>query len=174
MVDASWTVRGNEAQLQYTYRSLRGTLQPKDLPELVDRIDRAADLVVCRIGTGRRLAAAPATAVTSAARPPHPLEPVAAAAVAGRADASSGWLGFLVAGGKRRGRPRAQLLQESPGLVLAARGAIDLAHPTGADHGGDPAVRERAADHDDTPRSGPHAASSASTVSTCFGMPMSA
>ncbi len=28
-LDASWSVRGNEAQLQYTYRSLRGSLPAK-------------------------------------------------------------------------------------------------------------------------------------------------
>ena len=99
LVDASWTVRGNEAQLQYTYRSLRGTLSPKDVPELVDRIDRASDLVVCRVGARRPLAAAPATAATSPARPLRPVRPVAAAAVAGRDDASGGWLGLLVACG---------------------------------------------------------------------------
>ena len=97
LVDASWTVRGNEAQLQYTYRSLRGTLLPKDVPELTDRIDRASDLVVCRVGARRSLAVAPAAAAT--ARPLRPVRPVAAAAIARRDDASGGWLGLLLACG---------------------------------------------------------------------------
>jgi transglutaminase-like putative cysteine protease len=99
VVDASWAVHGNEARLQYTYRSLRGTLQPKDLPELVDRIDRAADLVVCRVGAGRRLAAAPADTATSPERTGRPVGPVASVAVAPRDEASGRWLAMLLAGG---------------------------------------------------------------------------
>jgi transglutaminase-like putative cysteine protease len=48
-MDASWRVRGNEARLEYTYRSLRGSLPPADVPEFVARVERAADLVVCRV-----------------------------------------------------------------------------------------------------------------------------
>ena len=99
VVDASWTVRGNEAQLQYTYRSLRGALQPKDLPDFVDRIDRAEDLVVCRVGVGRR----PTSAAGAAATPPAvPVRPVGATAgaAAGRLDEATGsWIAFLLAGG---------------------------------------------------------------------------
>jgi transglutaminase-like putative cysteine protease len=48
-MDASWTVRGNEARLEYTYRTLRGSLPPADVAGHVDSVDRAAGLVVCRL-----------------------------------------------------------------------------------------------------------------------------
>jgi transglutaminase-like putative cysteine protease len=48
-MDASWTVRGHEARLEYTYRTLRGSLPPAEVAAYVESVDRAADLVVCRL-----------------------------------------------------------------------------------------------------------------------------
>lgn len=96
-MDASWSVRGNEARLQYSYRSLRGSLSPKDVPLFVDRLDRAADLVVCRVGLRRSAAPAPReTDVT--ARTGAVLPSAAAAAGTRRGGPAALWPGSLLAG----------------------------------------------------------------------------
>ena len=104
-MDASWSVKGNEAQLQYTYRSLRGSLSPKDVPEFVDRVGRAADLVVCRVGARQRTAtAAAATRSAPVARPVVRVPPAGAAAIVDRSgDSGAGWLGLVLIGGSVAG-----------------------------------------------------------------------
>jgi transglutaminase-like putative cysteine protease len=97
VVDADWSVRGNEARLQYTYRSLQGALPPADLPEFVDRIDRVADLVVCRVGAGRRVAASSATPAMPAAPRASGPRAVGSAPPARPDDSSATWPGLLVA-----------------------------------------------------------------------------
>ncbi len=104
-MDAAWSVRGNEARLQYTYRSLRGSLQPKEVPVFSDRLGRAADLVYCRVAA-RRLALGVRPALPSAPRPTAP----AAAATRGEPSgsvllplAAFGCLAGLVVWGTRRG-----------------------------------------------------------------------
>ena len=57
-MDATWTVRGHEARLEYTYRTLRASVPPKDVPGYAATVDRAADLVVCRLPARARPAAA--------------------------------------------------------------------------------------------------------------------
>jgi transglutaminase-like putative cysteine protease len=83
-LDATWSVRGNEARLDYTYRSLRESVEPGDVAGFVDRVDRAADLVLCRVP----------------ARPPgQPVAgPVAVRAASG-ADRVAGWIGLATIGG---------------------------------------------------------------------------
>ena len=101
-LDATWSVRGNEAQLQYTYRSLRGSLPPKDVAEFADRTDRASDLVVCRVAARPRAAAA-AAPDSSRESPAGRVRPLAAAAVDPPGDAAAGWLGLLLLGGGAAG-----------------------------------------------------------------------
>lgn len=92
-MDASWGVRGNEARLDYTYRSLRGSLPPGDVPEFVDRVERAADLVVCR------LPARPSTAARAVVRPTAPGPRPAPAAAARHEGSAVGWVGLAALGG---------------------------------------------------------------------------
>ena len=70
-MDATWTVRGDEARLEYTYRTLRASVPPKEVPGFAATVDRAADLVVCRLPAHARPAAAglarPATGGSSTA-----------------------------------------------------------------------------------------------------------
>jgi transglutaminase-like putative cysteine protease len=52
-LEAAWSARGNEARLVYSYRSLRGSLAAQDVARHVETLDRAADLVTCRVGARR-------------------------------------------------------------------------------------------------------------------------
>ena len=49
---------------------------------------------------------------------------------------------------RARGHLGRQHLERHVAPELRVGGAVDLAHPAGADRGGDPVVRERLADHD--------------------------
>lgn len=57
-MDARWIVRGNEARLEYTYRTLRSSLPPAQVKAHVEKVGRAADLVVCRVPGKARSGAA--------------------------------------------------------------------------------------------------------------------
>jgi transglutaminase-like putative cysteine protease len=92
-MDASWRVRGNEARLEYTYRSRRGSLPPRDVPEFADRVERAADLVVCR------LPARPSAAGRAVVRPAPPGARPAPAPDPRHEDPSAGWVGLAAVGG---------------------------------------------------------------------------
>lgn len=96
-MDASWTVQGNEAQLQYTYRSLRASLPPEDVPVFVDRLGRASDLAFCRVGA-RPLPRGSSRAAIALPRPARPARSTSSTVASG-GDASAGWLGALLAGG---------------------------------------------------------------------------
>jgi len=53
-LSASCTVRGREARLDYTYRSLSGSVPPAEVPRHIKNLEHAADLVTCRVETGGR------------------------------------------------------------------------------------------------------------------------
>ena len=67
-MDATWTVRGHEARLEYTYRTLRASVPPKEVPGYAETVDRAADLVVCRLPARARTAARAAPAPAASGR----------------------------------------------------------------------------------------------------------
>jgi len=92
-MDAAWLVRGNEARLEYTYRSLRGSLPPGDVAEYADRVERAADLVVCRVPRRSR------TAGTTVARPATPGARPSPASASRREAPAAGWFGLAAVGG---------------------------------------------------------------------------
>jgi len=119
-MDASWEVHGNEARLEYTYRSLRGSLPPGDVPEFVERVERAGDLVVCRVP------ARPGTFVGAAA--------------GGAAVTSTAWVGLvavgacaigLVAWGARAGVSRWRAHRRRTAFVSLSQ-ARDGGQPEGA------------------------------------------
>jgi hypothetical protein len=114
-MDAAWTVSGPEARLVYTYRSLRASVPPKELATYSATVDRAADLVVCRLPARPRPAATTpkaAAASPSAAtrRKANDDEAVGTTAVAGLLFGLAGvscWGGVVLVSSWRRGRRRA-------------------------------------------------------------------
>ena len=89
-LEASWSVRGNEALLDYTYRSLRESVAPGEVPEFSDRVDRAADLVVCRLPARPGAAGDAAPVARPLAAGPAPVAAPEGSGVA--------WLGLVTLG----------------------------------------------------------------------------
>jgi transglutaminase-like putative cysteine protease len=89
-LDASWSVLGNEARLDYTYRSLRESVEPDGMAAFVDRVDRASDLVVCRLPARPDASARAAGAGLGRPGPAASVPPAAYRAL--------GWLGFATLG----------------------------------------------------------------------------
>jgi transglutaminase-like putative cysteine protease len=79
-VEASASVQGNEAHLEYVYESLADSVPPRGVEAFVGDVDRAANIVVCRVGVPRRAAAG-----TGATSPED--------------DSLSAWLGLAMLGG---------------------------------------------------------------------------
>ncbi len=82
-VEVDWRVRGSEARLDYTYRSLGGTVEPAAVRELLKRIDQASDLMVCRVASRQPEAGLASVGRLAVGRPPR----------------TPAWVGGLVAGG---------------------------------------------------------------------------
>jgi hypothetical protein len=139
-LDATWSVRGTDAHLEYVYRSLREAVSPGDVPEFVDRVDRAADLVVCRVGRRHPAAATspkglpapgpPPVAVSSPRPQQGGLAPIALVSAGALATAFLAWGARAGLAGWRRRRRRSRFASrarawagEDPGHAIRVRTA---------------------------------------------------